>query len=136
VSKSDFLDLYQRIEWSGGKNLQLTPFQRLAITMVWMRNYPSNKMLAWMIGVDPSTISRITSETVDLLWKAVHKEIAIPVNLTDRLQTAKRVWRYLVVMVIDGTEQHVLQSVKKQKANCGFNGIGRHNKSCSRLCSF
>jgi len=118
----ELIDLYGQIDWKeSSENSRLNSFQRLTLTMLWLRNYPSLKILAWIANMDPSSISRMLNDTVELLWNALKGFVAIP-RITERLHHAKRIWNYLVVLVVDGTEQKVLQSKKKAKANITYSG--------------
>ena len=46
----------------------ITPMNRLLITFIWLRHYPTYSMLESWFGVSASTIHRIIYSTVDQLW--------------------------------------------------------------------
>jgi hypothetical protein len=122
ITFTEFYELFNKLDWSDISQNQIIPsIQRLLITLIWMRQYCTFKFLAWIFHCDHTTIGRIVNQILDKLWTITQSTITIP-SLSTRISTSKRVWKYLVVMITDGTEQQIYQSTKKQQANITFSG--------------
>lgn len=125
ITQEQFSDLFQKLSWKetsgGSSNFSLTPTQRLLVTMIWLCQYPSLNMLAWIFGVDPSTICRTISAVTQQMWKALGPKLQIP-DLVERLSLCRKLGKYIIVMIVDGSEQQILESVVKRKSNITFSG--------------
>jgi hypothetical protein len=89
--------------------------------MIWLRQYPSLKLLAWIFGVDASTICRTIQDVTKELWNSLGPKLQFP-SLVERIEHGKRLGKYFIVLVIDGSEQQILESVVKKKGNITFSG--------------
>jgi hypothetical protein len=127
LSLTQFDNLFSKINWNQEtSNQYFSHTESLVITLLWMRQYPTLKFLAWIYQCDSSTIGRVITNTLNKLWEFT-KNIIRVLPFTTRLLTAKNIWKYLVVMVIDGTEQNIYQSSKKIQANITFSGKKKHH---------
>ena len=128
MSKENFNFLLMKLDWEESTqlnrkvNFELTYINRLLLTLLWLRQYPSLKLLAWIFRIDPSTVSRTLLNVLDKLWRFLEPKLEIPSTVTERMLTGKRIGMFFVIMVIDGAEQQVLESIHKYKKNITFSG--------------
>jgi hypothetical protein len=102
-------------------NFSFTPVQRLLLTMIWLRQYPSTRFLAWIFGVDKSTISRTIASMVELMWTSLQSKLEFP-GIKTCVEHGRRLGKYFVTVVVDGSEQQILESVNTRKKNVTFSG--------------
>jgi hypothetical protein len=51
--------------------------------------YPSLKLLAWILGLDPSTVSRMLNSKLERVWISLEEIVSIPPAL-EQQQTAQK----------------------------------------------
>lgn len=54
----------------GGRQADLCWMNQVSLTVVWLRTYPTNEVLAYLLGVSDSTISRVLARILPLLEAA------------------------------------------------------------------
>ena len=51
----------------GGRHADLAPRDQILLAIIWLRQYPTNEVLAFLFGVSDSTVSRLVNRIVPLL---------------------------------------------------------------------
>src|SRR5579872_2842635 len=54
----------------GGHPFSLSPRDQVLLTVIWLRIYPTNEVLGYLLGVSDSTASRILHRVVPMLEQA------------------------------------------------------------------
>ena len=62
----------------GGDNFDLSTTDQLLLTVVWLRQYPSNETLGFLFGVSDSTASRARTRCLPVLEKAGKDTMRMP----------------------------------------------------------
>src|SRR5437867_2089332 len=62
----------------GGRHEQLCWTNQLLLTVICLRTYPTNEVLAYLIGLSDSTISRVIERMVPLLEAAGKDTMRLP----------------------------------------------------------
>lgn len=102
----------------GGDTFDLTAADHLLLTVIWLRQYPTNEVLGFLFGVSDSTASRTRSRVLPHLEKAgrdtmrmpdpgVARRTKLPALLADTPGLA---------VVIDSFEQRTHRPKRRQKA--------------------
>jgi hypothetical protein len=63
---------------AGGPLQYLNEEAQLIICLIWMRQYISLKLLAWIIGLDVSSVQRYNRASINVLYRYFRKRIYIP----------------------------------------------------------
>lgn len=100
----------------GGRTRALTSRQHLLITLVWLRIYLIERVLAWLFGISQSRAHTYIRTGLDALYEFFNAYIDIP-EYEERILTAKEVYvskgmtdKAFGVGAMDGVEQAVLVS--------------------------
>src|SRR5262245_58407833 len=51
----------------GGRHAELAPRDQILLAIIWLRQYPTNEVLAFLFDVSDSTVSRLVNRIVPLL---------------------------------------------------------------------
>jgi len=62
----------------GGRHAELCWTNQVLLTVIWLRTYPTNEVLAYLIGVSDSTISRVLARILPLLEAAGKDTMRLP----------------------------------------------------------
>ena len=62
----------------GGRHTDLCWTNQVLVTVVWLRTYPTNEVLAYLMGVSDSTISRVLARILPLLEAAGKDTMRLP----------------------------------------------------------
>jgi DDE superfamily endonuclease len=62
----------------GGDHFDLTTADQLLLTVIWLRQYPTNEVLGFLFGVSDSTASRVRTRCVPLLERAGKDTMRMP----------------------------------------------------------
>lgn len=62
----------------GGHPFALHTQEQILLTIIWLRLYPTHEVLAFLFGVDPSTVSRMLSRIVKVLAQAGKDTMRMP----------------------------------------------------------
>lgn len=126
------------IKAAEGRPRKLNSHEHLFLFLMWMKHYPTYQFLSWITNLAVSTVETYIMSTFDLLfqWCKLKDEVKIPT--CEELNKAGKILcgNYLVVGVVDGTEQRVLKSTLKLIEQGFFSGKKRlHTFTTLILCS-
>jgi hypothetical protein len=102
----------------GGDHFDLATADQVLLTVVWLRQYPTNEVLGFLFGVSDSTASRARARCLPLLEQAGKDTMRMPdpgVGRRKRLPALLRDTPGLAV-VIDSFEQRAQRPRRRQRA--------------------
>lgn len=102
----------------GGDRFDLTTADQLLLTVIWLRQYPTNEVLGFLFGVSDSTASRVRTRCVPALEKAGKDTMRMP---DPGAAHRKRLPALLkdtpgLALVIDSFEQRTQRPKRRQRA--------------------
>jgi len=102
----------------GGDHFDLTTADQLLLTVIWLRQYPTNEVLGFLSGVSDSTASRVRTRCVPVLERAGKDTMRMPDPGAAR---RKRLPALLadtpgLAVVIDSFEQRTQRPKRRQRA--------------------
>jgi hypothetical protein len=102
----------------GGDHFDLTTADQLLLTVIWLRQYPTNEVLGFLFGVSDSTASRVRTRCVPALERAGKDTMRMPDPGAAR---RKRLPALLadtpgLAVVIDSLEQRTQRPKRRQRA--------------------
>lgn len=102
----------------GGDNFDLATADQLLLTVVWLRQYPTNEVLGFLFGVSDSTASRARSRCLPALERAGKDTMRMP---DPGVARRKRLPALLadtpgLAVVIDSFEQRAHRPKRRQRA--------------------
>ena len=102
----------------GGDNFDLSTADQLLLTVIWLRQYPTNEVLGFLFGVSDSTASRARARCLPVLEKAGKDTMRMPDPGAAR---RKRLPALLagtpgLAVVIDSFEQRTQRPKRRQRA--------------------
>ncbi len=105
----------------GGRHALLAHTNELLLTVVWLRQYPTNEVLAFLFGVSDSTVSRIIARVLLLLEASGRDTMRMPDPGRKRRKTLDALLKDTpeLAVVIDSFEQRV-QRPRDHKAADGY----------------
>jgi hypothetical protein len=102
----------------GGDDFDLSTADQLLLTVIWLRQYPTNEVLGFLFGVSDSTASRVRTRCLPVLEQAGKDTMRMPdpgVAKRKRLPTLLKDTPGLAV-VIDSFEQRTQRPKRRQRA--------------------
>jgi hypothetical protein len=102
----------------GGDDFDLTTADQVLLTVIWLRQYPTNEVLGFLFGVSDSTASRARTRCVPVLERAGRDTMRMPdpgVARRKRLPALLKDTPGLAV-VIDSFEQRTRRPKRRQRA--------------------
>jgi hypothetical protein len=108
----------------GGRHDDLCWINQILLTVIWLRTYPTNEVLAYLIGVSDSTVSRVLARMVPLLEAAGRDTMRLP----DPGRKRRRQLDELLLstpelaVVIDTFEQRVQRCKDRDAADAHYSG--------------
>src|SRR4051812_20854188 len=108
----------------GGRQAELCWTNQVLLTVVWLRTYPTNEVLAHLIGVSDSTISRVLARMVPLLEAAGKDSMRLPDPGRKRRHQLDDLLRETpaLAVVIDTFEQRVQRDKDRDVADTYYSG--------------
>ena len=102
----------------GGDNFDLSMADQLLLTVIWLRQYPTNEVLGFLFGVSDSTASRVRTRCVPALEHAGRDTMRMP---DPGVAKRKRLPALLgdtpgLAVVIDSFEQRTQRPTRSQRA--------------------
>lgn len=117
----------------GGRHADLAHTDQLLLTLIWLRQYPTNEVLGFLFNVSDSTVSRVVARVLPLLERAGRDTMRLP----DPGRKRRRSLDALLVdtpelaVVIDTFEQQVQRHKKHTDADAHFSGKKKqHTLKC------
>jgi hypothetical protein len=102
----------------GGDHFDLPTADRVLLTVIWLRQYPTNEVLGFLFGVSDSTASRVRARCLPVLERAGKDTMRMPdpgVSGRKRLPALLKDTPGLAV-VIDSFEQRTQRPKRRQRA--------------------
>jgi hypothetical protein len=102
----------------GGDDFDLSTADQVLLTVIWLRQYPTNEVLGFLFGVSDSTASRVRARCVPVLERAGKDTMRLPdpgVSRRKRLPALLKDTPGLAV-VIDSFEQRTQRPKRRQRA--------------------
>src|SRR5215204_5139504 len=93
----------------GGDDFDLSTADQLLLTVIWLRQYPTNEVLGFLFGVSDSTASRARTRCLPVLEQAGKDTMRMPDP-----GTAGR--KRLPALLIDSFEQRTQRPKRRQRA--------------------
>lgn len=108
----------------GGRNALLCHTNELLLTVIWLRQYPTNEVLAFLFGVSDSTVSRIISRVLLLLEASGCDTMRMPDPGRKRRKSLDALLKDTpeLAVVIDSFEQRVQRPRDKKQADGVYSG--------------
>lgn len=108
----------------GGRHALLDHTNELLLTVVWLRQYPTNEILAFLFGVSDSTVSRIIARVLPLLEASGHDTMRLPDPGRKRRKTLDVLLKDTpeLAVVIDTFEQRVQRPRDHKAADEFYSG--------------
>jgi len=108
----------------GGRHDDLCWTNQILLTVIWLRTYPTNEVLAYLIGVSDSTISRVLARILPLLEAAGKDTMRLPDPGRKRRRQLDELLRDTpeLAVVIDTFEQRVQRCKDRDAADAHYSG--------------
>jgi hypothetical protein len=108
----------------GGRHADLCWTNQLLLTVVWLRTYPTNEVLAYLMGVSDSTVSRVLARVLPLLEAAGKATMRLPDPARKRRRQLDDLLRDTpaLAVVIDTFEQRVQRCRERDVADTYYSG--------------
>jgi hypothetical protein len=115
---------HRRRAEGGGRHALLTHTNDLLLTVIWLRQYPTNEVLAFLFGVSDSTVSRIISRVLPLLEASGRDTMRMPDPGRKRRKSLDALLddTPALAVVIDTFEQRVQRPRTKAAADALYSG--------------
>ena len=108
----------------GGRHADLAPREQILLAIIWLRQYPTNEVLAFLFGVSDSTVSRVVNRLVPLLEASGKATMRMP----DPGRKHRKELDALLsetpelAVIIDTFEQRVQRCKNRKDADAHFSG--------------
>ena len=108
----------------GGRHADLCWTNQVLVTVVWLRTYPTNEILAYLMGVSDSTVSRVLARILPLLEAAGKDTMRMPDPGRKRRRQLDDLLRETpaLAVVIDTFEQRVQRCKDRDIADTYYSG--------------
>ena len=108
----------------GGRHAELARTNQILLTVIWLRQYPTNEVLGYLFGVSDSTASRVLARVLPLLEAAGRDTMRMPDPGKKRRKTRDDLLAATpeLVVIIDSFEQRVQRPQKYQEADGLYSG--------------
>lgn len=119
----------------GGRHAELAPRDQILLSIIWLRQYPTNELLGFLFGVSDSTASRVLSRVIPLLEAAGKDTMRMPDpgrKHRKELDTLLKETPDLAV-IIDTFEQHVQRSKERSDADAHYSGKKKQHTLKSQI---
>lgn len=102
----------------GGDNFDLATADQLLLTVIWLRQYPTNEVLGFLFGVSDSTASRVRARCLPALEKAGKDTMRMPDPGAARRKRLPALLKDTpgLAVVIDSFEQRTQRPKRRQRA--------------------
>jgi hypothetical protein len=107
-----------------GRHTDLARTNQLLLTVIWLRQYPTNEVLGFLFGVSDSTASRILSRMLPLLEQAGKDTMRMPDPGRKRRKSLDTLLKETpeLAVIIDTFEQRVQRPRDRQAADGYYSG--------------
>lgn len=107
-----------------GRHADLARTNQLLLTVIWLRQYPTNELLGYLFGVSDSTASRVLARILPLLEAAGKDTMRMPDPGRKRRKTLDTLLAETpeLAVIIDTFEQRVQRSKNRADADAHYSG--------------
>ena len=119
----------------GGRNFELDGRDQILLSVIWLRQYPTQEVLGYLFGLSDTTAGRLIKQIVPLLEAAGRDTMRMPDpgrpnrrQLSDLLHDTPE-----LAVVIDTFEQRVQRHKEPQQADDYFSGKKRQHTLKSQV---
>ncbi len=108
----------------GGRHDDLCWTNQILLSVIWLRTYPTNEVLAYLLGVSDSTVSRVLARMLPLLEAAGKDTMRLPDPGRKRRRQLDDLLRDTpaLAIVIDTFEQRVQRCNDRDAADAHYSG--------------
>lgn len=108
----------------GGRHADLVLRDQILLAVIWLRQYPTNEVLAFLFGVSDSTVSRIVNRLVPLLEASGKDTMRMPDPGRKHRKELDALLKEMpeLVVIIDTFEQKVQRCKDRKEADTHFSG--------------
>jgi hypothetical protein len=108
----------------GGRHDDLCWTNQILLSVIWLRTYPTNEVLAYLLGVSDSTVSRVLARMLPLLAAAGKDTMRLPDPGRKRRRQLDDLLRDTpaLAVVIDTFEQRVQRCKDRDAADAHYSG--------------
>jgi hypothetical protein len=114
----------QRLTRPNRRHAELCWTNQVLLTVIWLRTYPTSEVLAYLLGVSDSTVSRVLARLVPLLEAAGKDTMPLPDPGRKRRKQLDDLLRDTpaLAVVIDTSLQRVQRSKDRAAADAHYSG--------------
>jgi len=115
---------HRRRAVGGGRHAELSATNQLLLTVVWLRQYPTNEVLGFLFGVSDSTASRIIARVLPVLEANGKDSMRMPDPGRKRRKELDALLAETpaLAVIIDTFEQRVQRHKNRSTADTYFSG--------------
>lgn len=108
----------------GGRRFALSVRDQLLLTVIWLRVYPTNEVLGYLLGVSDSTVSRVVARALPCLERAGCDTMRLPDPGRKHRRALCELLRDTpeLAVVIDTFEQRVQRPQDRAAADAHYSG--------------
>ena len=108
----------------GGRHAEVAARDQILLTVVWLRQYPTNEVLGFLFGISDSSASRIRARVLPLLEAAGHDTMRMPDPGKKRRKSLDRLLADTpaLAVIIDTFEQRVMRPRESKAADAHYSG--------------
>jgi hypothetical protein len=119
----------------GGRQADLAYTNQLLLTLVWLRQYPTNEVLGFLFGVSDSTVSRILARLLPLLEASGKDSMRMPDPGRKRRKSLDALLKDTpeLAVIIDSFEQRVQRSKDRSEADAHYSGKKKQHTLKSQI---
>jgi hypothetical protein len=119
----------------GGRHDDLCWTNQILLTVIWLRTYPTNEVLAYLLGVSDSTVSRVLARILPLLEAAGKDTRRMPDRGRKRRRQLDDLLRDTpaLAVVIDSFEQRVQRCKDRDAADANYSGKKKQHTRKSQV---
>jgi hypothetical protein len=113
----------------GGRHADLAPRDQILMALIWLRQYPTNEVLAFLFGVSDSTVSRVVNRLVPLLEASGKDTMRLPDPGRKHRKELDALLKETpeLAVIIDTFEQRVQRCKDRKQADAHFSGKKRQH---------
>lgn len=119
----------------GGRNTELSMTDRLLLTIVWLRKYPTHEALGYLFGVSDSTAGRYIHQVLPVLEAVGRTTMRLPDPGRKRGRTLDNLLQDVpeLAVVVDTFEQAVQRPQNRTEADTYYSGKKRRHTLKSQV---
>jgi DDE superfamily endonuclease/Helix-turn-helix of DDE superfamily endonuclease len=118
-----------------GRHADLSRTNQLLLSIIWLRQYPTNELLGYLFGVSDSTASRILARMLPLLEESGKDTMRMPDPGRKRRKTLETLLKDTpeLALIIDTFEQRVQRSKDRTDADAHYSGKKKQHTLKSQI---